>query len=143
MDKIEFRKQVVDDDHVAGILINGVPLARLAEDHEVPRYELKSNYLGLPLSDVAPPAGHFRGEAEPHYDYHGRIQVLGCNCGIPGCWPLVCVISTSADTVTWSDFRQPFRDVGSDQGHWSYDGFGPFTFDRVQYEAALVALAPA
>ena len=39
------------------------------------------------------------------------------------------------DCVTWSSFAQPFRPA------WSDAGFGPFVFDRSQYEAAVVACA--
>lgn len=37
----------------------------------------------------------------------------------------------SEDTVVWSDFEQHHRK------NWRYDSFGPFVFDRGQYEAAL------
>ena len=36
-----------------------------------------------------------------------RIQVLGCNCGDAGCWPLQTTIDILPTMVTWSDFSQP------------------------------------
>ena len=39
------------------------------------------------------------------------------------------------DRIVWSNFRGDWR-TGT------YDGFGPFEFDRRQYEAALTALNP-
>jgi hypothetical protein len=35
------------------------------------------------------------------------------------------------EAVNWRDFRQPHRKS------WRYEGFGPFSFDRAQYLAAL------
>jgi hypothetical protein len=58
------------------------------------------------------------------------VYVLGCNCGEVGCWPLVCQIN-AADQVTWNDFRQPHRPMRN------YSNFGPFVFERVQYEVSV------
>ena len=140
MDIIEFRTDHADSGPVAEILINSVLLSKLAGDYELPRYKLDSGYLGLPLSDVTAPSKHFLGHPHSHYIYDERVQVLGCGCGEPGCWPLVCRIDLGAYLVTWYDFLQPFRDTDSAGGHWSYDGFGPFVFARRQYESALMAL---
>ena len=44
------------------------------------------------------------------------------------------------DTIEFAvapNFEQPFRAPGRGPGPWSYGGFGPFVFDRAQYEAAL------
>ncbi|PZS29673.1 MAG: hypothetical protein DLM58_15100 [Pseudonocardiales bacterium] len=35
------------------------------------------------------------------------------------------------DTVTWTEFAQDHRPG------WDYFGFGPFVFDRLQYERAI------
>ena len=40
-------------------------------------------------------------------------------------------------TAAWSDFEQPYR------RERDYSGFGPLTFDRVQYDRALVELTSA
>ena len=39
--------------------------------------------------------------------------------------------------MTWTDFAQPFR------RERDYTGFGPFTFDRAQYEASVEAAVEA
>lgn len=63
------------------------------------------------------------------------IYVLTCfHCGQVGCWPLVCAVSHADETVIWSKFRQPHRPKRD------YSGFGPFIFDRTQYDAAVTEL---
>lgn len=50
-------------------------------------------------------------------------------------------IEVRSDVVTWSEFENPFR--GGDDAepygayHWDWSSVGPFTFDRLQYEAEL------
>lgn len=70
-----------------------------------------------------------------------KVTLLGCTCGVTSCWPLVSTISVTPTTVTWSNFEQPHRRPGSAAVFWDYSGFGPFVFDRAQYEAALAAVA--
>ena len=41
------------------------------------------------------------------------------------------------NTVTWLDFKQPFRP------RWSYATLGPFVFDRAQYQAELAKIGCA
>ena len=144
MDIVEFRIEQDDNyGQVVEILINSVSLARLAADFELPRYNLDSAYVGLPCEDLAAPRSHFLDDPDPLYIYDERVQLLGCCCGSSFCWPLACHIQAGPDMVTWSDFLQPFRGKESSEGYWSYDGFGPFTFDRCQYEQALQALDSA
>ena len=100
--------------------------------------DLAGKYDPIPATVALPPSGHLLGSPTPLYsDGHGRSYVLMCECGEPGCWPLAARIALSDATVTWTDFRQPHRP------QWSYQGFGPFVFDRVQYEAALADAAAA
>lgn len=66
----------------------------------------------------------------PEFDDEGRIAVLGCECGVVACWPLMVRITRRGGTVTWSDFRQPHRD-------WTYDQLGPFTFRESDYDRAV------
>jgi hypothetical protein len=70
----------------------------------------------------------------------GKADVICCTaCGWPGCWPLAARIEVRQQEVTWSDFRQPYRGSELERGEWRYDGFGPFAFDRQDYERLLVA----
>ena len=52
---------------------------------------------------------------------------LGCECGEPGCWPLMAHITVRDQEVLGGSFEQPHR-----RDKWTYDDF-----DRSQYEAAL------
>lgn len=70
-------------------------------------------------------------------DRAGRLFVLGCECGEVGCWPLQCAVRVTDGTVSWFDFAQPHR-PGRD-----YSAFGPFVFERQQYEDALRGLNSA
>ena len=63
-----------------------------------------------------------------------RQAVLGCGCGDMGCWPLLTVITVAHRNVTWSRFKQFFMP------EWDYSDFGPFTFERQQYDDALAEL---
>jgi hypothetical protein len=98
-------------------------------------------YSGLDSADVLPPSRHFLGE--PHADYRdpGGVQVMGCDCGEAGCWPLVCRVEIDDERVVWADFSQPYRSSRGGPSVWRYDGFGPFVFGRKQYDAALGAAA--
>lgn len=50
-----------------------------------------------------------------------KTVLLGCECGEPGCWPLMARVEVGAEQVAWSDFEQPHR-----RDNWAYAGFGPF-----------------
>jgi hypothetical protein len=56
---------------------------------------------------------------------------------VVGCWPLEAGVTLAEESVRWSAFAQPHRRV------WSYAGFGPFVFDRRQYEDAVAEAVAA
>ncbi|WP_278264236.1 hypothetical protein [Nocardia sp. AG03] len=60
-----------------------------------------------------------------------KTPVLACSCGVVGCWPLLARISLTGDLVVWDSFEQPFRTTRD------YTAFGPFLFDRDQYDDAI------
>jgi hypothetical protein len=64
-------------------------------------------------------------------DRDGRVSIFECDCGTPGCWPLMARIEADEREVVWRDFHQPHRP------NWRYDHFGPFRFRRGEYERAL------
>jgi hypothetical protein len=131
------------------ITVNGTTFAEIARAHELPfaqaegHASIAGNYHGLEPDGVVPPSRHFLGEPTSSiYRYGDRIQILGCACGEPGCWPLVCRIETTEELVSWFDFEQPQRSGRSGpHPRWRYEGFGPFEFSRKQYESALAELA--
>ena len=102
--------------------------------------ELAGNYDGLLLADIPDLRSHFYGDTLPYFSEEGKTYLYDCDCGVPGCWPLMARIVVGAETITWRDFEQPHRTEGSPAGHWRYDEFGPFVFERAQYEEALNSL---
>lgn len=65
------------------------------------------------------------------------VVLLGCSdCGEWGCWPLVAEVVVDDGTIIWQSFEQPHR---RDR---DYSAFGPFDFDRLDYQRAVAALAP-
>ena len=129
------------------ILINGWNLADLLEYEVRAGSELEDDpvtpklYAGLLVEeDLIPPSPHFLGNPPCSiYRFGERTQVLTCECGEPGCRPVICRIEVGDDRIVWSDFGQPHR--FNAKRFWSYEGLGPFVFDRAQYEAALEALS--
>jgi hypothetical protein len=84
------------------------------------------HYGGLVPAAHAPFGEHLLGRPAG-----SRVPLLGCSCGDWGCWPLLAGIFASEETLVWKDFEQPHRPSRD------YAGFGPFRFDRVQYESAV------
>ena len=151
MDEIRFLKRpYMDGDRSGGlrILVNGRDLADLAREVELPfargenAESIAGAYSGLPPDrNICPPSKHFLGQPSAViYRYGNKVQVLGCECGEPGCWPLICRIEIRQKTVCWTDFEQPHRSGRSPRPAWSYDTLGPFEFDRAQYEMAVAQL---
>ncbi len=130
------------------IFIDGRSLLERVRQHERPfaaaegHPNLAGAYQSIDAPSVRPPSRRLFGTPDESIDWHApKTTLLECTCGVGSCWPLVCTISAAADTITWSDFEQPHRRAGSAAGLWDYAGFGPFVFDRAQYEAALRAIS--
>ena len=141
MARVDFRKRASADKQVVEVLIDGRSLGDVVRDAESKSAseeghpDLAGKYDGLPWELVA--TDLLLGEAHgiwavleasqaPH-----RVPLLLCECGEPGCWPLVATIEVREDRVIWRDFRQPHRK------QWDYSKLGPFSFDRSQYVGAL------
>lgn len=129
------------------LLIDGVDFCELVRAFELPfAAEGAGTYSGLQWvlpTDPSELARHYLGQPHPAHLYAGRTEILVCECGLPGCWPLTCRIRVTSTRVYWSDFAQPHRSgrrhLRWHPGRWEYMGFGPFAFQRAQYEAALLA----
>ena len=103
-----------------------LPFAR-AEGHP----EIAGSYMRLAATTLL--SRQFFGE----WEFEERVAVLACgDCGHVFCWPMMVKITLGVDRVTWSEFQQPHR-TGGETGTWDYQRFGPFVFDRHQYEQAL------
>jgi hypothetical protein len=141
MDTITF---IETKDAGAQILINGRDLREIVRAVELPfaaregSPQIAGAYSGLPAEIVFLPSRHMLGEPQPLYsDGSGRTQVLECECGEPGCWPLTVRIDIHAQEVVWRDFHQPHRGVHSTRPEWRYDTMPEYRFDRESYEQAL------
>lgn len=122
---------------VVQIWIDGNPLIDLLKVYELPFAQKEGNpqiagaYMGFHPEDFLQ---HLEEVNEA-----GKTVLLDCTCGVWGCWTLFARISPSENRVIWSDFEQKHRRAGSAQ-FWDYKDFGPFEFDRKDYEAQLEAL---
>ncbi|WP_093591928.1 hypothetical protein [Lentzea waywayandensis] len=99
-------------------LIDGVPLTEWLELHDDP------SFSGVRREDL---------DAEPFRPGKAKL-VLGCDCGIASCGPLVARITADGTTIVWDSFRRPHR------GGRVYDELGPFRFDRADYEKLVLEL---
>ena len=124
------------------IEVNGTDLVELVRRAELPsaqadgEEELAGTYVGLVPGPIRMDlAGQFLGGSGAwlYPDPAGKTALLSCDCGEVGCSPLLARVTVDEDTVTWDEFEQPTRP------DWDYDGFG-FTFERTQYERALLEL---
>jgi len=84
-----------------------------------------------------PLSGHFLAEEGAFVNEQGKVPLLGCSCGEWGCWPLLALVTADDDAVVWSAFEQPHRPKRD------YSGFGPYRFERAEYDEALQALERA
>ncbi|HZG16466.1 MAG TPA: hypothetical protein VE710_15860 [Candidatus Bathyarchaeia archaeon] len=140
MDKIRFEERIGEEsEKIVKIYINERSFIDLVKEYETSfAGSIAGDYAWLWSDVVFLPSRHFLGEPIYELDfYNGKSAVLGCECGIVECWPLVAKITLTQDTVTWSDFEQPHRGPESAGGHWDYRTFGPFVFDRKEYESQL------
>lgn len=131
-----------------GIAVDGTRLTELVRRVELPYAQAEQAQLAdefpagdaplfagdyMPLSaGFGWPSRHFLGEPKslPHGGKEGETMLLQCTCGIDGCSALMARITVTSKTVTWSAFRNTFRD-------WDLSALGSFTFSRSQYEESL------
>ena len=123
------------------LLIDGESLIERVGRHEAPLAQ-KEGHPGLAGAYAWPAlddelSAALRSGAE---DDAGKVAVLECTCGLPGCWPLLVKITAAPSEVIWSEFEQPHRNENSGGAHWRYEGFGPFVFAKNEYQSALRAI---
>jgi hypothetical protein len=146
MDIIAFKVQ--PSEHWFGeeieIEINGESLVEKLRAFEMPLAQAEGSpsiageYSGLPAVSFLFPSRHFLGEQAHPETRAGRVELLLCrDCGEIGCWPILAQIEVTENRVTWSNFQQPHRMGRGNSAIWDYAAFGPFVFDRAQYEGAL------
>jgi hypothetical protein len=139
--QIEWRvDDPVDEWADVAIYIDGVSLIDLVKQYEEARdYIPAGGYGWSPVRWAPPESRHFFGDST----CGGKSLLLVCGCQCLGCWDFNGRIVMTPEYAEWTDFEQVHRTRGSPGGYWDYNGFGPFRFDRRQYEAALAAARPA
>ena len=126
----------------AHISIDGRSLLEMLREYERPYAQreghpsIAGGYVWPEVSSVT--RDTFLGKGA---DENGRMALLDCSCGTPGCWPLMLHVSIGAEEVVWSAFEQPHRSEGHPAGQWHYEGFGSFVFQRAQYDAEIAKIA--
>ena len=139
----------VASDAVA-IFVNGRSLIESVREIELPyatqegREQDAGNYVWLRLNWLPDIWLHFHGTSEQVLFYPFKTNLLECGtCGVSECWPLLVRIEVKGKSIVWRLFEQPYRRKKYETRrikHWKYVGFGPFRFDREQYESALRSL---
>src|SRR5438105_4737287 len=136
--KISF--EITDDDGGALSItpcIDGAPLTILIGEFEKSSgyTDPAGGYGGLIpcYFNCGPLVRYFCGQAgnQGENDDDDEIYVLGCECGEVGCWPLVTSVTRVEGGYRWAAFKQPHRPQRN------YDAFGPFVFEKGQYEEAV------
>jgi hypothetical protein len=148
---IEFVRQKKEGDGssvTVNIRIDGQLLADIIKRVELPMAtaeghpDIAGGYTSIPLPDD--PERYYMGQHEQCWGHNGRKSLLlDCDCGCPGCWPLLCSIAAQGGVVTWSEFEQPHRGLTPGSRHWDYSGFEGFVFDESQYRKAISVLLGA
>lgn len=132
---VEFRVSVTDQGvaQVVPFIDGGSLLERVGDHERAQGHDLAGRYAGLvpayfQFGDLS---AYYRGEEGDQWPEPGKVSLLGCECGEVGCWPLDASVVAIEERVIWLDFAQPHR------AEWTYVGFGPFVFDREQYDGAV------
>jgi hypothetical protein len=135
MDQVVFDVAPLTGDPVGVLVVtpvvNATSLVELVGDFEAGRgYRPAGGYAGIAGSQCrfGDLAAHYLGTSPTA---QGRVMLLGCDCGEVACWPLVARVAVDDDSVTWSEFGQPYRE------DWDYTGFGPLVFARPAYDRAV------
>ena len=115
------------------IFVDGQPFMQMVKDYELTiptvNRELAGTFSYPDLKYISRTYLTGSNDGQRKYPLHPddgkRIALLECECCIPGCAPLLAEVSLSINSVMWHNFGL---------SHFSYADFGPFTFDRRQYE---------
>ena len=150
MNVVEFVKEAAPADGVSSrfavnIRIDGRLLAEIMRDVEAPMAanerhpEIAGGYSAIGRPDD--PEGHYLGQHRQKWgESKEKTLLLDCECGCPGCWPLLCRIEIANDEVKWREFEQPHRGRNSKASFWDYSSFEGFTFSKEQYLSALLRM---
>ena len=147
MNKISFKlenRKKYDSGHevsTVNIVVDDKPLAEIMKEYEMPMAtkegspSLAGDYHAIEVSSLSLEQYYLGKDKADWGDEENKTALLGCSCGILGCWPLLCKINIQGNKVIWSDFEQPHRD-----DDWDYSTFEGFVFDKQQYLNAIKAM---
>jgi hypothetical protein len=121
---------------VTRVLLNGEDLLEVIRRCELPSASASGE---AHLAGWYAPLWGYRFESElffgepldPELRHRDGVILMGCNCGVIGCWPLVVRMRMTNDCVTWTSFEQPFR------SRWDYSSLEPLAFERSAYESEV------
>ncbi|WP_427051658.1 hypothetical protein [Paenibacillus sp. TC-CSREp1] len=138
MDSIQFKVEYSEEQKasVISIYVNDESLIERMKRYEAQfESEIAGLYEGLNIDLVDHIEAHFTGRLQEDdiFNYEGKTLVLGCNCGLPDCWPLLVKITETGDSIMWSHFEQPHRAEDSPGGYWDYSNFPPLHFQKREY----------
>jgi hypothetical protein len=139
MDRLRLYKDPSTPYGGVDVFVNDRPLVDLLREYEAPfateeeHPEIAGEYMGLNPAKVFLPSHRLLGVTDEldYFRAKGKVTILDCNCGNPGCWPLGVRVERLADRFIWSDFENWHREW------WDYGRFGPFQFEAGQYLEAL------
>ena len=121
---------------------------------EVNGADLDTLVLAFELAHGFGPAGGYGGLVPAYFNYgnlatylvgqnpnqwpgQNRLWLLACECGEVGCWPLEARVTLTPTLAIWDQFAQPHR------RERDYTAFGPWMFDRIQYETSVASAVDA
>jgi len=150
MDKLEFHRKVIKNENFgryihAEIIINGVPFAIIAEEHERLAAEKGTgDYKGFDYEyEVA--HGLYNDLTQDNYRTENPTQkaLMMCSgCHEAGCWGLYVTVKEEDGDIVWRNIRNYHmakRKPGKTKW-WDYSEFLAFRFDKLEYSAALEVL---
>lgn len=157
--ELRWRDYGAEEEPDVQILIDGRDFIDIVHDWELNvaraagEPTLAGAYSGIPKRFARELPSAWLGMQEPNNllsCWGDGFALLACTCGELGCWPLLARVEVTDHEVRWLDFEQPRRTARRDEevtspGRpprdrarvWSYEGFGPFVFDRAAYTSAI------
>jgi len=149
LDTIYFEKKIVKSNvtwkplTLAVLIINGRPLAEIAEhyEREAARNSKRKYYRFGYMYRLA--NGLYReltGDLE--FPHRNNAVLMVCDgCEEAGCRPFAVTIKETETEVIWSNFHNWHMSEPNDDGiFWDYSVFPIFRFEKTQYMAALAQL---
>jgi hypothetical protein len=120
-------------------VIDGIAFSELVKTFELSQgyNDPAGGYGGIPVefTHIGDRELYYRGQIDRESSLKlDPLYLLGCECTVVDCWPLMGHIYSYKNWYIWSDFSNPFRLKRE------YALLAPFYFQRNAYENALKEL---